>query len=221
MPQPRSSPRITGHFFRSTIGLLSVGIGVLFSAMPLMSDDTKKTADVVIEHEEISPKGHPPSLSKPADAPTVYLWQEGDDTWRLRVRTKKQKHEFTGVIKVNGGKLVKIFDFTGLEAGQKKRGKNKKTEDFGKWNDARTQIDFKFLTQGGEDGFAFKVDPKVESVMFDLKTDNARHAEQIRIGLKEKNPPSVPFTLSNKPKAADKAGDKPVEAPATEPVEKK
>jgi len=187
--------RNVGGSYRSSTWLLLFCGAVLFSALPAISEDAKSDADTVIEPSEISPKGHPPSLKKPADNPAVFLWQEGEDTWRVRVRTQKKKREFTGTIKVRGGKFVKIFDFSGLEAGSKKKGKS--SEDFGKWNAEHDTIDFKFQTHGGEDGFAFKVDPKVESIKFDLKTDDAYHADQIHIGLKEAHPPRVPFTLSS------------------------
>jgi hypothetical protein len=167
---------------------------VLLSVNPAISDDAKTDSEKVIEQDEINPKGHPPGLGKPVKAPTVFLWQEGDDTWRLRFRTQKNKREFTGTIKVHGGQVVKIFDFSELEAPGKKKSS---TTDFGKWNAERDEIQFRFHTRGGEDGFAFKVDPKVESVTFDMKTDNAYHADQIFIGLKETHPPKVPFTLSN------------------------
>ncbi|HEY4263134.1 MAG TPA: hypothetical protein VGM98_23430 [Schlesneria sp.] len=204
MQRPWLPLRRVGKFYRSSMWSLLCGGTVLFTSLPANSEDVKNDAGTVIDQSEISPKGHPPSLQKPADNPQIFLWQEGDDTWRVRVRTQKKKRDFTGTIKVHGGKLVNIFDFSGLEAGKQKKGKG--SEDFGKWNAERDQIDFKFQTHGGEDGFAFKVDAKVESVMFDLKTDNAYHADQIHIGLKEKHPPRVPFTLSNsRPKPAEES----------------
>lgn len=200
-------PRSFGSFSRLIAVSMLLGGTVLFGSHPATAEDAKKDANAVIQPDELNPKGVPASLAKPPEVATFYVWQETDDTWRVKVKTLKHKHDFTGHIKVNGGKVVRIFDFTGLEAGPKKKGKS--SEDFGKWNAERNEIDFKFQTHGGEDSFSFKVDPNVESITFDLKIDNAQRPKQVHVGSKAAIPPNMPFTL-----ATGKA--KPVEKPATE-----
>lgn len=153
---------------------------------------------------ELDPDGKPAGNEKKVDGARLFLWHE-NGVWKIRTRTKKDAHQFTGVIDIKGGKFKSISNYDGLEAGGKK--KKKKPQDIGHWNAAKDKIDFNFRTVGAEDGFDFVVDKNATELSFDFKIDGYGHGRIIRVGGKEQMPAAAQFTLPAHPVAKDAAKD--------------
>ena len=99
--------------------------------------------------------------------------------------------------------------------GERRSGKKRRAGDLGRWNAERNRIDFKFITNGGDDAFSFTVDRKVDQITFDLKIDDKYQAKHVKIGINEKSPTEVPFALATSPDTDKSSTETPLtESPA-------
>lgn len=113
--------------------------------------------------------------------------------WHVRM-TSGKKVTFNGTVTVAGGKFVKLFGFENLEFGN-----DAKKSDIGRINADRTRIDFRFVTNGGEDPFDFTVSDKATEVTFTLRIENSDLPETIFIGKQGQHPKEVTFTFPAHP----------------------
>ncbi|MFY9225712.1 MAG: hypothetical protein WAQ98_23745 [Blastocatellia bacterium] len=136
------------------------------------------------------PVGQPKNLTS-GQSHRFYIWRD-DTGWHLRTTTGREKHFFTGVVTVVGGKVgnFKTFQF--------------EKKDTLKINSTRTQLAFDFATDTQIDGFDFQTD--AQSVNFDLRMDGKRNADVIYIGSNGQSPKNVPFELNNKASAPTGSG---------------
>lgn len=156
------------------------------AAAPLRGDDT-----------DINPQGKWPkyAIGQPK---RVLLWHS-ENAWHIRTTTKPgEKVDFTGTVKIVGGSMTNIGGFGGLEKG---KGKKVKDADWGKWNKEKTELTFKFTTNGKEDGFDFAVSDDAEAVIFSLKVDGFFHPQEVFIGRQGAHPKADNFSLPARPGA--------------------
>jgi len=115
-----------------------------------------------------------------ATSPMSYwIWTDHLGVWHVRTTTPAQ-HLFHGYVTVEGGKLTSV----------KPTRKD--------WNDwvrltSPAQVQFKFETTGGMDGFDFKADSPF--IRFDIYIDGKRAPKAVKVGLAAKAPTAVPFDL--------------------------
>jgi hypothetical protein len=115
-----------------------------------------------------------------ATSPMSYwIWTDHNGVWHLRTTTPAQ-HVFHGYVTVEGGRLTSV--------------KPTKKE----WNDvvrltSPAQVQFKFETTGGMDGFDFKADSPF--VRFDIYIDGKRAPQAVKVGMYAQKPKAIPFDL--------------------------
>ncbi len=175
----------------------SLTLAILVSSQPVEAADKDEATEKETPVVEVNPDGQPKGYDKAPDGPTYYLWRDGD-VWHLRTKTKKKTHQFHGLIRIKGGTVKKIYNFSGLEAQPRKKGKKGQAApaDIGRWNDARNEIEFKFRTSGGEDGFDFQLSDKATDLSLDLKLDGYEHRGRIVVGKDAQTPPQPVFTIA-------------------------
>jgi len=138
-----------------------------------------------------------------AGSPMGYwIWVDALGAWHIRTTTAVAKHVFHGYVTVEGGQLTTV----------KPTRKD--------WNDwvkltSPSQVQFKFETQGGMDGFDFKADSPF--VRFDIYIDGKRMPRSTFVGMNKARPLAVPFDLALPPPAPPMgppvAGPPPMGAP--------
>jgi hypothetical protein len=163
--------------------------GTLLGQKKKKADATDPPVDQIIQ---VDPVGQPVNYVKPekGQGPRLFVWW-ADGAWHVRSKTPKKKRTFDGNIHVVGGKVIKIFNFQGMETA--------KNRDVGLLNTARTTISFRFTTKGAEDGFDFVVSPTAKSVQFEVRLDGYPHPEAIAVGAKGVRAPQGTFTFPAHP----------------------
>lgn len=124
--------------------------------------------------------GKPPRL-RPGAVMTYWIWHSGKDDWHLRSTTSKQLHRFQGRVHPVQGASLSHLKATRLEWGDRMRLQGE-------------DIVFDFSTQGGEDGFDFKLGGNA-CVEMDLRIDSTRHPKLVVIGKTEQAPASAHFIV--------------------------
>jgi hypothetical protein len=174
---------------RTQTRLLSVSLTLALSLV------LSAYADADDKAETINPIGRWPkyAVGQPS---RIVIWHN-ENGWHVRT-TSLDKHRavFTGTVKVSGGNLVDISGFGVLEKGKSGRGR---AVDWGTWNKEKTQLNFRFITVGKEDGFDFTVSPEATAVQFTLAIDGNALRKQIFIGREGQNPPATTFELPAHP----------------------
>jgi hypothetical protein len=124
--------------------------------------------------------GKPPRL-RPDAAMAYWVWQSAKGDWHVRSTTQKQVHRFQGRIRPQEGAALSQLKPTRLERGDRMRLQGQ-------------DIIFDFSTQGGEDGFDFKLDGAA-CVEMNLRIDGAAHPRLVVIGKTEQAPAAARFIV--------------------------
>jgi hypothetical protein len=123
-------------------------------------------------------------LGQPAFGPgspmAYWIWADPSGIWHLRVTTARAPHTFHGAVTVEGGTLAGV--------------RTTRPD----WGDlvrlsGRRQIQFRFMTQGGMDGFDFRATSPV--VRFDLYIDGRPMPRSVFVGAAMARPAASPFAL--------------------------
>lgn len=125
-------------------------------------------------------EGKPPRL-RPNAAMSYWIWQSGKGDWHLRSTTAQQLHRFQGRVHPREGATLGNIKATRLEWGDRVRLQGE-------------DIVFDFSTQGGEDGFDFKLDGDA-CVEMDLRIDKSSHPKLVVIGKTEQAPSAAHFVV--------------------------
>ena len=137
-----------------------------------------------------------------ATSPMSYwIWTDNLGVWHVRTTTPAQ-HVFHGYVTVEGGRLTSV------------KPTRKDWNDFVRLTSA-AQVQFKFETTGGMDGFDFKADSPF--IRFDIYIDGKRAPKAVKVGLGRLSPKAIPFDLYIPPPppamAPPVAGPPPMGAP--------
>jgi len=124
--------------------------------------------------------GKPPRL-RPNAAMAYWIWQSAKGDWHVRSTTEKQIHRFQGRIRPQEGATLSHLVPTRLERGDRMRLQGQ-------------DIIFDFSTQGGEDGFDFKLGGNA-CVEMNLRIDGAPHPRLVVIGKTEQAPAEARFIV--------------------------
>jgi hypothetical protein len=144
---------------------------------------------------DVDPNGMPPGVGRKPQTAVYHLWHDGG-VWHLRCGSEGRRR-FAGVIRVQGGKVAKLVPVV-VEPRRKPR-----KADRGMLSRDRTRIEYDFVTDGGTDGFDFQITPGDEATLeFNLQIDGTALPARIAIGPKAQPAPSIPFTLSARPRPA-------------------
>ena len=115
-----------------------------------------------------------------ATSPMSYwIWTDHLGVWHVRTTTPAQ-HLFHGHVTVEGGSLTAV------------------TPTRKDWKDwvrltSPAQVQFKFETTGGMDGFDFRADSRF--IRFDIYIDGKRMPRAVKVGISAKAPTAIPFDL--------------------------
>jgi hypothetical protein len=145
-----------------------------------------------------------------------YIWRSGD-TWHVRWTTKGLMRRFTGSVVAEGGKL-KSLDRVDVEEDRRvlypgraphivygPRGRahvrggrapvvvTREQDKIEKDGDHR--IVFASRTDDDIDGFNFKTDENVRSLIFVLEIDGQRRPQHVEVGKNNRKLPSLPFEV--------------------------
>lgn len=124
--------------------------------------------------------GKPPRL-RPNSAMSYWIWQSAKGDWHLRSTTAQKLHRFQGRVHPLEGATLGNVKATRLEWGDRVRLQGE-------------DIVFDFSTQGGEDGFDFKLDGDA-CVEMDLRIDKTPHPKLVVIGKTEQAPAAAHFIV--------------------------
>ncbi len=124
--------------------------------------------------------GKPPRL-RPSAVMAFWVWQSSKGQWHLRTTTSKQLHRFQGRVHPLQGASLGNLKATRLEYGDRMRLQGE-------------DIVFDFSTQGGEDGFDFKLNGNA-CVDMDLRIDKGAHPKLVVIGKTEQAPAAAHFVV--------------------------
>ena len=124
--------------------------------------------------------GKPPRL-RPNAAMSYWIWESAKGDWHVRSTTQKQIHRFQGLIHPQEGASLSNLTPTRLERGDRMRIQGQ-------------DIVFDFSTQGGEDGFDFKLSGGA-CVEMNLRIDGASHPRLVVIGKTEQAPAAAHFIV--------------------------
>jgi hypothetical protein len=124
--------------------------------------------------------GKPPRL-RPSAAMSYWVWQSPRGDWHLRSTTSHQLHRFQGRVHPLEGATLGNIKATRLEWGDRIRLQGE-------------DIVFDFSTQGGEDGFDFKLNGDA-CVEMDLRIDKTSHPRLVVIGKTEQAPAAAHFVV--------------------------
>ena len=141
---------------------------------------------------KVNPVGEPKELGA-GEGIRYFLWYDAAG-WHLRTDSGGRKHDFTGLIKVAGGKVTRIANFGNLETGKKK-----KKMDLGILSKDKTEITFKFTTSKRHDGFDFQVDDAASAIKFQLMIDGGAKPGRVLIGASGQPAPEEVFALPARP----------------------
>jgi hypothetical protein len=139
-----------------------------------------------------NPIGRPPGF-KQGKKDIYGVWYE-DGQWHLRMTSRdgKGRTVFTGMVKVDGDRMM--GDFSALE-----KAKKAKNADWVVFHPDRRGFDFRFANRGATDGVAFKVGPKARTVTFKLELGDDDDPRRILIGGNNAHPDRAEFTLPAHP----------------------
>jgi hypothetical protein len=140
---------------------------------------------------DVNPTGRPKGIAKGRTA-QFFVWHDAEG-WHLQTHTAERRHVFTGTIEVMGGKVTKITNFENLE------GRKKIVRDLGLLNQAENEIQFRFATKGGRDGFDFQVDESAKQIRFRLLIDGQAAPRRVVIGARGQPSPNEVFMLPAHP----------------------
>jgi len=159
---------------------------------------------------DIDPRGVPQDYVKKEKkgGKSVFVWVD-DEGWHVRIRNKG-KRDFTGVIRVERGKIVGMSGLDQLDGRMAKKKGYK--GDVGAISPAGDTLTFKFHTGGKGDGFDFQVSGNALSVAFDFRVDGVSIPNLVSIGAHGASPQGEHFVLPANP-AAIAAKEEPSSTP--------
>lgn len=169
---------------RTLLALLVASLFAVVGVSSLAAQTTPKNALLLVEAE-----GRPPRSDQRLDRPRFFLWHDADG-WHLHTRTAGKSREFSGTIKVAGGKIYELRNVGGLE----------RKKDVGHINSTGNEVKFRFRTAEHGDGIDFKVSADVTRLEFELNVGGYGHPNAVEIGAKSQHPPASIFTIVVKEK---------------------
>jgi hypothetical protein len=155
---------------RKLHSILTLSLCAVLASLAVAAAAEEKEAVI-----KVNPIGEPKSLGE-GDGIRYFLWYDAAG-WHLRTDSGGRKHDFTGLIKVVGGKVTRIANFGNLETGKKK-----KKADLGILSKGKDEITFKFTTSKRHDGFDFQVDDAATSIKFQLMIEGGVKPGRVLIG---------------------------------------
>lgn len=131
----------------------------------------------------LNPVGKPEGMG-PGSTHRYLVWRSPRGVWHVRTTTAREKHTFTGNIEIEGGRVLNLTPVS--------------TERKADWVSIASpdRISFTLTTSGEIDGFDFTTDGR--AIKFGISIDGVGRANQVYIGARATNPPSIPFTLPAK-----------------------
>jgi hypothetical protein len=150
-------------------------------------------ADGLVQNESF---GRPKQLEN--NHRGLYVWCDRQ-RWHVMSATQGQRHVFTGMIHVTGGKVTGVANFKNMEAGHIPPMYTSHVHDIGTVNPARDRIAFKFTTKGARDGFTFSVDESARQLEFQILRDGIPLTNEIFVGAEGNHPTAALFALPAQP----------------------
>jgi len=174
--------------------LVAFALSVLCLALTQIAVAKKGTksasqADGVVQNESF---GRPRQLEN--NQRGVYVWCDRQ-RWHVVSATQGQRHVFTGMVHVAGGKVTGVANFNSMEVGRIPPMYRSHVPDIGTVNAARDRIAFRFTTKGARDGFTFTVDESASQLEFQIFRDRMPVVNEIYVGAAGNHPTSALFAL--------------------------
>jgi hypothetical protein len=157
--------------------------------LPGKSGSTAATRRV----EDTDPSGTP----KADNRPNLRVWHDAKG-WHVQTHGERARaRRYQGKIRIVKGQILGLKGEAG-EAPSTKKGQPPREGDFGQWNPR--EINFRFLTAQGNDGFTFQVSPDADLLEFHVLSDGGEMPlDRIFIGREGKHPSQNTFFLRANP----------------------